>query len=83
VGRTKLLQREVKDAKDDPDKQAALMQGVMQHGFANVGKLMTAEKRMKKRVESVLGAEKAATFLATPRKPVIEADFEEIMRDFK
>jgi hypothetical protein len=77
------IKREVKDAKDDPDKQAALMQGVVQHGIANVGKLMTSEKRMKKRVESVLGAEKAATFLATPRKPVIDSDLEEVMRDFK
>jgi hypothetical protein len=77
------IKREVKEAKDDPDKQAALMQGVVQNGIANVGKLMTAEKRMKNRVESVLGADRSAKFLATPRKPVIDSDLEEVLKDFK
>jgi len=77
------IKREAKEAKDDPDKQAAMMQGMIQHGIANAGKLVTSEKRMKKRVEGVLGVEKASTFLATPRKPVIDSDLEELMRDFK
>jgi hypothetical protein len=77
------IKREVKEAKDDPDKQAALMQGVVQNGIANVGKIMTLENRMKKRVEGVLGAERSAKFLATPRKPVIDADLENVLKDFK
>ncbi len=77
------IKREVTDAKEDPDKQAALMQGVVQNGIANVGKLMTLQNREKKRIESVLGAERAAKFMATPRKPVIDSDLEEVLKTFK
>jgi hypothetical protein len=77
------IKREVKEAKDDPDKTAAIMQGVVQNGLANVGKIMTLENRMKKRVEAVLGKERGATFLAAPRKPVIDADLEEVFDEFK
>ncbi len=74
------VKREILEAKDDPDKQSALMQGVIQNGFANVGKLVTLEKRTKKKVEAVLGPERAAKFLATPRKPVLAPEFEEVLK---
>jgi hypothetical protein len=77
------IKREVTEAKEDPDKQAALMQGVVQNGIANVGKLMTLQNREKKRIESVLGAERAAKFMATPRKPVIDSDLEDVLKTFK
>jgi hypothetical protein len=74
------VQRLVLEAKDDPDKQAALTQTAVQNGIANLGKLMTAENRMKKKVENVLGAERAAKFLAAPRKPVIAPEFEAALK---
>lgn len=74
------VKREILEAKEDPDKQAALMQGVFQTGIANVGKLMTLENRTKKKVESVLGADRAAKFLAAPRKSVIAPEFEEVLK---
>jgi hypothetical protein len=74
------VKREILEAKDDPEKQAAMMQGVFQTGFANVGKLMTLERRTKKKVEAVLGADRAAKFLATPRKSVIAPEFEEVLK---
>ncbi len=74
------VKREVLEAKTDPDKQAALVQGVIQNGIANVGKVVTLENRTRKRVESVLGAERAAKFLATPRKSVIAPEFEDVLK---
>ena len=74
------IKREAVEAKDDPDKQAAMMQGVMQNAMSNVGKLMTAEARMRKKVEGVLGADRAKTFLAAPRKPVLAPEFEDLFK---
>jgi len=75
------VKREVKEAKDDPDKQAALVQTMAQNGIANLGKFVTSEKRMKKRVEDVLGKERGEKFLAAPRKPVLDPEFEDLMKD--
>lgn len=69
--------KEAREAKEDPDKAAAMMQGVVQNGIANVGKLMTLENRTKKKVEAVLGADRAKQFNATPRKPVLDPDLED------
>lgn len=76
------VKRQVKEADEDPDKLTALMQGVVQNGIANVGRLMTLEKRTNKKVEAVLGEERAKKFLATPRVPVIDPEFEKVFEDF-
>jgi hypothetical protein len=77
------IKRDVKEAKDDPEKQAALIQGAVNNGIANVGKLMTLHKVQSKKIEAVLGAERAAKFEATPRKPVIDGDLDEVLNTFK
>lgn len=74
------VKREILEAKDDPEKQSSMMQGIVQNGLANVGKMMTLEKRTKKKVEAVLGADRAAKFLATPRKSVLAPEFEEVLK---
>jgi hypothetical protein len=73
------IKREVQEAKDDPDKLTALMQGVVQNGIANVGRLMTLENRTKKRVTAVLGADRAKVFMGKPRKPVIDAELHDAL----
>lgn len=74
------VKREILEAKEDPEKQSAMMQGIVQNGLANVGRIMTLEKRTKKKVEAVLGVDRAAKFLATPRKSVIAPEFEEVLK---
>jgi hypothetical protein len=74
------VKREVVAAKDDPDKAAVLLQNGIQNGLANAGKLMTLQNRTKKKVEAVLGTDRASKFLAAPRKPVIDPEFEELLR---
>jgi hypothetical protein len=73
---------DVRAAKDDPDKQAELVQGVADNAIKNLGKLATLENRTKKKVENLLGKERAADFLKRPRKPVLAADFEEFFKDW-
>ncbi len=73
---------DVEAAKQDPEKDAELKQQMIVRGIGNVGKLLTLEKRMKKKVESVLGPERAAEFLAKPRKPVISDKLEEVFKGF-
>jgi hypothetical protein len=77
------IKRDAKEAKDDPEKKAALIQGAVQNGIANVGKLVTLPEVQKKRIEAVLGPERAAKFEATPRKPVIDADLQDILKNFR
>lgn len=74
--------RDVLAAKDDPDKQAELMQTVIQNALPNIGKLATVESRTKKRVVGVLGEERGKKFLDAPRKPVLAPEFEEFFNDF-
>jgi hypothetical protein len=69
-------------AKADPEKQSELMQSAIQNALQNVGKLMTAEKRTKKRVNEVLGEERGKKFMDAPRKSVIAPDMEEFFKDF-
>lgn len=76
------VKADVLAAKDDPDKQAELAQTAIQNALGNVGKLMTLEKRTKKRVEEVLGPERGKKFLDAPRKPVIAPELEEVLEDF-
>src|SRR5262245_18211673 len=68
--------------KADPEKQAELMQSLVQNGLANAGKLMTLEKRTKKRVDDLLGPERAKKFMDVPRQPVLAPEFEDVLKDF-
>jgi hypothetical protein len=68
--------------KADPDKQSELMQTLIQNGLANAGKLMTLEKRTKKRVDEVLGPERGKKFMDAPRQPILAPEFEDILKDF-
>lgn len=68
-------------AKDDPEKKAELTQTVVNNMIRNAGKLMTLESRTKKKVESVLGKDKAAEFQKYPMKPVLAANLEEWFKD--
>jgi hypothetical protein len=77
------VKRQVQEAKEDPDKQAALAQVGFTNAVSNAGKLMTWESRLRKRVERVLGPEKTTEFLAKPRKPVIDADLDDLLEDWK
>ena len=72
------VKADVLAAKDDPDKQEELMTTAIQNAIGNVGKLMTLEKRTKKRVDEVLGAERSKKFLDAPRRPLIAPELEEI-----
>lgn len=69
---------EVKAAQDDPDKLQDVIGGAVANAFSNIGKLMTLEKRTKKKVEGVLGKERAKDFLGRPHKPVLGDEFQKI-----
>lgn len=75
------IRDEVAAARDDPDKMQQLVTDTIGRGFQNVGKLMTLEMRTKKKVEGVLGKERAAEFLRTPRRPVLEKEYGELLKD--
>jgi hypothetical protein len=72
------IERDVREAKDDPDKQEALIGQVVGNGLANIAKIATAESRLKKRVNEILGEERGKAFLAKPRKPVIDVDMDKL-----
>lgn len=76
------IKAELVAVKADPEKQSELMQTVVQNGINNVGKLMTLEKRTKKRVDDVLGPERGKKFMDTPRQPLLAPEFEDIFKDF-
>jgi hypothetical protein len=69
-------------AHGDPEKEAELTQSVIQNALQNVGKLVTLEKRTKKRVNDVLGEERGKKFMDAPRKPVIAPELEDFLKDF-
>ena len=56
------VKAEIERTKDDPDAQAAMVQGALMRGFSNIGKFMTYEKRMRKKIEDILGTEKAQEY---------------------
>jgi hypothetical protein len=72
------IKTEVLAAKDDPDKQEQLMTTAVQNAIGNVGKLMTLEKRTKKRVDEVLGPERGKKFMDAPRQSLIAPELEEV-----
>jgi len=72
------VKAEIRRAKDDPDAQAELIQGVIMRGVGNAGKVITWENRVRKKVEDALGADTARDFLSRPRKPVLDPDFEKV-----
>jgi hypothetical protein len=74
------VKRQLLEAKADPDKRAVLTQSVIQNGIANFGKITTLEERTKKKVEGVLGPERAAKFNAVPHKSVIAPEFEDLLK---
>lgn len=69
---------EMKRAKDDPDLQEQLIGSMAGNVFQNLGKLATLEQRKKKRVEEVLGPERAQDFLRRPVKPQLGTDLESL-----
>jgi hypothetical protein len=75
------IKREAREAKDDPDKQAEMVQGIAQHAIQNLGKIATLEMRRKKRVTSVLGKDRAEQFLAKPMKPVLDPELEDVLKN--
>jgi hypothetical protein len=77
------VKRLVREAKEDPDQQAALAQEGFGHAIQNVGKLATWDSRLRLRVEKAIGKDRATTFLAKPRKPVIDADLDDLLREWK
>ena len=75
------VKEEVRRAKIDPDRMSELVQSVAIRGFGNLGKVATWETRLRRKVEDTLGQERAAEFLAKPRKPVLDENFEEIFEE--
>jgi hypothetical protein len=75
------IRDELKAARQDPDRMQQVITETMARGFQNAGKLITLESRTRKKVEGVLGKEKAKEFLSKPRKPVLEEEYGEILRD--
>ena len=75
------VKAEVIRAKDDPDAQAVLIQGVIARGVGNAGYLMTYDQRLRRRVEGALGPERAQEFLERPRKPVLDPELESFFDD--
>jgi hypothetical protein len=76
------IKADVVAAHSDPEKEAELTQSVIQSALQNVGKLVTLEKRTKKRVNDVLGEERGKKFMDVPRKPVIAPELEGFLKDF-
>lgn len=75
------IRDELAAAREDPDKMQQLVTDTIGRGFQNVGKLMTLESRTKKKVEGVLGKERAKDFLGRPRRPVLEKEYGELLND--
>lgn len=75
------IAREIREAKDDPDKQEALVNQMLGGGLANIGRIATFETRKKKKVEEILGKDRAKDFLRRPIKPVIAVEMDDIFGD--
>jgi hypothetical protein len=76
------IKQEVEQAKDDPDKQAEMIQRVLPRVFTNIGNIATMEARQKKKLESVLGEERTAEFLKHEVEPIHGAEFEDLFDEF-
>lgn len=72
---------ELRGAKEDPDKLESVMTQAVTNGFQNLGKLMTLEARTKKKVEGVLGKDRAKDLLSRPHKPVLGDEFQRVFSD--
>jgi hypothetical protein len=69
---------EVRSAKDDPEKMEQLVTDTVTRAIGNIGKLATLEARTKKKVEGVLGKDRATDLLRRPRKPLLGEEFERL-----
>jgi len=56
------VKAEVERTRDDPEAQAQMVQRALMRGFSNAGKFMTYEKRMRKKIDGILGTEKAQEY---------------------
>ena len=72
---------DVRRAKEDPDLQAEMVQSVIMRGVSNVGKVLTAQNRLKSKIEDVLGKDQAREFLSQPRRPVLDEDLDDVLGD--
>ena len=72
-------------ARDDPDELSRLIQPVATRAMANVGHLMTFEKRRRARIKDAIGDELASRFLQhdvkSPRGDEVERLFAEVLSD--
>ncbi len=64
------VKAELARIEDDPDAQAEMVQRALMRGFSNAGKFMTFEKRMRKKVDGILGVDQAQEFRALNVKTV-------------
>lgn len=75
------IKLEIAAVRDDPEGMQRLMQGVVARGFSNAGKLLTLEGRTRRRMENLLGKERAADFRSRNVKPVHGEEFEKILEE--
>jgi len=64
------VKAELARIEDDPDAQADMVQRALMRGFSNAGKFVTFEKRMRKKVDGILGVDQAQEFRALNVKTV-------------
>jgi hypothetical protein len=68
-------------AKEDPEFQAEMIQGVIMRGVSNAGKVMTWESRLRKKVRGVLGDPQTDEFLSKPRKPILDDSLDTVFEE--
>jgi hypothetical protein len=75
------IAQEIREAKDDPDKQEALVNRVIGSGLANLGRFATYPTRKRKKVEEILGKDRSKEFLSKPIRPLIDVDLDDVLGD--
>ena len=63
------IARDVRAAKDDPEKQQELIQQAVANAMPNLGKLATSDSRRKKKIENLLGHVRREAIVALRRAP--------------
>lgn len=75
------IMNDIRDAMNDPKLQERMAGEVVQNAIANIGTLMTLERRRDEKIENLLGEERAEEFGRHEVEPVLGAEFEEMFGD--
>jgi hypothetical protein len=76
------IRQEVRAAKDDPDRKAALVNKAVGNLFRNLGHVMTLEDRRNRELKKVLPEEKVKALKEYDLKPTFEdAELENLLKD--